>query len=325
MGYYDAQIKKVRLMYINTLSSYLKKTYGCKLYKISLDGGMTCPNRDGKISREGCIFCSKGGSGDFAERYTEDVIQQIEKGKAQIEKKFSNGSYIAYFQSYTNTYGDIAYLRKIFMQALSHPQVKILSIATRPDCIDERVGRLLGELNKIKPIWVELGFQTANEESAEYINRGYKNNVYKRAIDIIRKYDNKGNKYKAAIEIITHMIIGLPNETIKDMIDTVRYINESDVQGIKFQLLHVLKETKLAEIYLTEGFKIYSLGEYIDILFRLIEELKEDIVIHRITGDGPKSILIEPKWTGNKKLVLNTINMEMINRNIIQGSRICRQ
>lgn len=312
-------------MYINTLNQYLKNKYGCKLYKISLDGGMTCPNRDGKISTKGCIFCSDGGSGDFAERHIDDIIQQIEKGKSQVERKFSQENYIAYFQSYTNTYGDIAYLRNIFMQALSHPQVKILSIATRPDCIDEKVGHLLGELNKIKPVWVELGLQTANGKSAEYINRGYENNIYKTAIDIIRKYDNKENVSHAYMEIITHMIIGLPNETIKDMIDTVRYINESDVQGIKFQLLHVLKGTKLEDIYLTEGFKIYSLGEYIDILFRLIEELREDIVIHRMTGDGPKNILIEPQWTGNKKLVLNTINREMSTRNLIQGSRFYRK
>lgn len=312
-------------MYINTLNQYLKNKYGCKLYKISLDGGMTCPNRDGKISTKGCIFCSEGGSGDFAERHIDDIIQQIEKGKSQVERKFSQENYIAYFQSYTNTYGDIAYLRNIFMQALSHPQVKILSIATRPDCIDEKVGHLLGELNKIKPVWVELGLQTANGKSAEYINRGYENNIYKTAIDIIRKYDNKENVSHAYMEIITHMIIGLPNETIKDMIDTVRYINESDVQGIKFQLLHVLKGTKLEDIYLTEGFKIYSLGEYIDILFRLIEELREDIVIHRMTGDGPKNILIEPQWTGNKKLVLNTINREMSTRNLIQGSRFYRK
>lgn len=309
-------------MKINTLNQYLKNKYGCKLYKISLDGGMTCPNRDGKLSTEGCIFCSEYGSGDFAERHTDDIIQQIEKGKAQVEKKLSQGNYIAYFQSYTNTYGEIDYLKNIFMQALSHPQVKILSIATRPDCIDEKVGQLLGELNKIKPVWVELGLQTANEESAEYINRGYENHIYKRAIDIIRRYDNKENESHASIEIITHMIIGLPNETIKDMIDTVRYINESDVQGIKFQLLHVLKGTKLENIYSIKGFKIYSLGEYIDVLFRLIEELREDIVIHRMTGDGPKNLLIEPKWTGNKKMVLNTINREMSKRNLRQGSRL---
>lgn len=312
-------------MYINTLNQHLKNKYGCKLYKISLDGGMTCPNRDGKISTGGCIFCSEGGSGDFAERHTDDIVEQIEKGKAQVEKKFSQGSYIAYFQSYTNTYGDIEYLKDIFMQALSHPQVKALSIATRPDCIDEQVGKLLGELNKIKPVWVELGLQTANEASAKYINRGYENNAYRKAIDIIRKYDNTGNASNSSIEIITHMIIGLPNETIKDMIYTVRYINESDVQGIKFQLLHILKGTKLAEIYFEKGFKIYSLTEYIDVLFRLIEELREDIVIHRMTGDGPKKILIEPKWTGNKKMVLNTINNEMKKRNLIQGSRFSRR
>ena len=312
------------MMYINTLNNYLKERYGCKLYKISLDGGMTCPNRDGKISTGGCIFCSKGGSGDFAQKHSENVIQQIEKGMRQVEGKYSSGNFIAYFQSYTNTYGDIDYLRNIFMQALSHPQVKILSIATRPDCINEEIGQLLGELNKIKPVWIELGLQTSNEESAKYINRGYENNVYKRAIDIIRRYDNRENMMQASIEIITHMIIGLPNETIRDMIYTVRYINESNVQGIKFQLLHVLKETRLAEIYLTEGFKIYSLGEYIDILFRLIEELRENVVIHRMTGDGPKNILIEPLWTGNKKKVLNTINKEMVNRNLVQGSRFYR-
>lgn len=309
-------------MQINTLSQYLKSRYGCKLYKISLDAGLTCPNRDGKISSSGCIFCSEKGSGDFAERSIDDVLQQIERGRAQVERKFSGGNYIAYFQSFTNTYGDIGYLRKIFMQALSHPQVRILSIATRPDCIDEEIGELLGELNRIKPVWVELGLQTSNEKSAQYINRGYENDVYKRAVEIIRRHDNRENEFKASMEIITHMIIGLPNETIKDMIDTVRYINESDVQGIKFQLLHVLRGTRLAEIYLTKGFKIYSLGEYIDILFRLIEELREDIVIHRMTGDGPKDILIEPLWTGNKKMVLNTINMEMNKRNLIQGSRL---
>lgn len=300
-------------MKINLLNDYLKKTYGHKLYKISLNGGMSCPNRDGTLSTGGCIFCSAGGSGDFAQKPEGSITEQIEKGKSQVEKKYSGESYIAYFQAYTNTYGNIEYLRKIFTEALSHPQVEILSIATRPDCIDEGIAELLGKLNKIKPVWVELGFQTANEERAEYINRGYKNIIFEKAVRLLGKWN---------IECIVHMIIGIPGEELSDMINTVKYINGFDISGIKFQLLHVLDGTKLAKIYYEEGFKIYTLEEYIDILFELIENLRPDIVIHRITGDGPKSILIEPKWTGNKRYVLNIINSEMHRRNLVQGSKV---
>lgn len=306
-------------MYINTLNEYLKTTYGYKIYKISLDAGMTCPNRDGKISTGGCIFCSEGGSGDFASRHLPDksISEQIEEGKKLIRKKYDGGHYIAYFQSYTNTYAGIDYLRKVFTEAITHPEVDILSIATRPDCIDEEIAELLTELSGIKPVWVELGLQTSNEESAEYINRGYSNDVYLKAVDLLKGDKKSLNK----IEIITHMIIGLPNEDITDMIETVRFINKSRVNGVKLQLLHVLENTGLAKIYREEGFKIYSLEEYMDVLFRLIEELREDIVIHRMTGDGPKNILIEPKWTANKRMVLNTINRELKVRNIRQGWR----
>lgn len=300
-------------MKINLLNDYLKTEYGHKLYKISLNGGMSCPNRDGKISTGGCIFCSAGGSGDFAQKPEGSITEQIENGKNQVKKKYTGGSYIAYFQAYTNTYGSIEYLRKIFTEAVSHPQVGILSIATRPDCIDEDVVSLLGELNKIKPVWVELGLQTANEKTAEYINRGYKNSTFEQAVKLLNQCE---------IECIVHMIIGLPGEDLSAMTNTVKYINGFKIKGIKFQLLHVLKGTKLAEIYSAEKFKIYTLEEYTDILFELIENLREDIVIHRLTGDGPKNILIEPMWTGNKRYVLNTINNEMRRRNLVQGSKV---
>lgn len=300
-------------MKINLLNEYLKEKYGRKLYKLSLNGGMTCPNRDGKVGYGGCIFCSEGGSGDFSEPVCEDVHTQIERAKMQVSDKYKGNSYIAYFQAYTNTYAPIEHLRKIFGDAISHPEVWILSIATRPDCIDEEIAKMLGELNKIKPVWVELGLQTSNEESAKYINRGYKNNVFEKAVGLLRKYK---------IECIVHMIIGLPHEDKESMLETVRYINRFDIQGIKFQLLHVLKGTKLASVYEKEKFKIYNIEEYIDILFCLMENLRSDIVIHRITGDGPKDILIEPKWTTNKRYVLNTINKELGRQNIIQGSRL---
>lgn len=300
-------------MKVRLLSDYLKDEYGHKLYKISLDGGMGCPNRDGTVGTGGCIFCSKGGSGDYAQPMAMSVTEQIELGKKQIEKKFSGGSYIAYFQAYSNTYGELAYLEKIFTEAISHPQVEILSIATRPDCLDEDIVELLGRLNNIKPVWVELGLQTANDDSVRFINRCYENAVFERAVELLNK---------ANIQSIVHMIIGIPGESLKDMVNTIRYINTFPVQGVKLQLLHVLKGTRLADIYENTGFHIYSLEEYIDILFELIENLRGDIVIHRITGDGPKNLLIEPKWTGNKRNVLNTIYKQMGERDLVQGSRI---
>ena len=299
-------------MKVNLLSGYLKQVYGHKIYKISLNGGMSCPNRDGKLGTGGCIFCSAGGSGDFAPSPLMSVTNQIEEGKKQIENKYKGSGYIAYFQAYSNTYGDMDYLRKIFTEAISHPQVEILSIATRPDCIDRERAMLIGELNKIKPVWVELGLQTSNEKSAKYIKRGYDNSVFEEAVEMLAKQN---------VECIVHMIIGLPCETREDMINTVKYINGFNIKGIKFQLLHVLKGTSLAEIYNREKFHIYSLEEYTDILLELIEYLREDIVIHRMTGDGPKKLLIEPLWTGNKRMVLNSINREFSRRNIIQGSK----
>lgn len=309
-------------MGIYTLNDYIKKTYGHKIYKISLNGGMSCPNRDGTAGVGGCIFCSAGGSGDFAvpAGMGMSVTEQIEAGRGQIEKKYKGNSYIAYFQAYSNTYGSVEYLRSIFSEAIAHPQVEILSVATRPDCIDRERAELLGELNRIKPVWVELGLQTADEKSALYINRGYDNSVFERAAELLAEQ---------GIAVIVHMIIGLPHEQLSDMINTVEYINSFPVQGIKFQLLHILRGTKLAEIYAEEQFHIYSPEEYTDTLFELIEHLRSDIVIHRMTGDGPKQLLIEPVWTGSKRYVLNMINRELVRRNIIQGSKtqwhdICR-
>ena len=228
-----------------SLDYYLKKTYGEKLYKISLDGGMTCPNRDGTLGTHGCIFCSRGGSGDFAASRTLSVTEQIEAGKQQSAKKYTGSSYIAYFQAYTNTYASLEYLETLYMEAITHPDIRILSIATRPDCLSEKILDLLENLNRIKPVWVELGLQTIHEESARYIRRGYKLPVFENAVSELRK---------RGIDVIVHTILCLPNETEQDILKTIEYLNHQDIQGIKLQLLHVLKDTDLADIYLASPF-----------------------------------------------------------------------
>ena len=215
-----------------SLDYYLKKTYGEKLYKISLDGGMTCPNRDGTLGTHGCIFCSHGGSGDFAASRTLSVTEQIEAGKQQSAKKYTGSSYIAYFQAYTNTYASLEYLETLYMEAITHPDIRILSIATRPDCLSEKILDLLENLNRIKPVWVELGLQTIHEESARYIRRGYELPVFENAVSELRK---------RGIDVIVHTILCLPNETEQDILQTIEYLNHQDIQGIKLQLLHVLK------------------------------------------------------------------------------------
>ncbi len=299
-------------MKINTGNEYFKARFGVKTYKLSLNGGMTCPNRDGKIDTRGCIFCSAGGSGEFASNPTLSITEQIEQAKALIANKVpKNCKYIAYFQAYTNTYASVDYLRLIFYEAINNDDIVALSIATRPDCIDDGIASLLGELSSIKPIFIEFGLQTANEESAEFIRRGYKNEVFENAVKRISSYYN--------IDVIVHMIIGLPGETNEDILNTVDYINKFPVKGIKFQLLHILSGTDLCEYYNLYKFSIFSLEEYTHILLECILRLRPDIVIHRMTGDGPKKLLIEPKWSGNKKLVLNHINTALQQENIIQG------
>ena len=282
------------------VSTYLKDKYGKKIYKVSINAGFTCPNRDGKLGERGCIFCSAGGSGDFAEDSGLSISEQIEAGKKRIEKKIP-GEYglIAYFQAFTNTYAPVETLRKVYMEAAAHPEVEIISVATRPDCLSEEVLNLLSEINKIKPVWVELGLQTIHEKTAEYIRRGYPLATFDESV---------GNLRKRGIETIVHIILGLPGESREDMLETVRYVGESGVQGIKLQLLHVLKNTDLAEDYLAGKFQCLTLDEYAELVKDCLEILPEDIIIHRMTGDGDKKILIAPEWSGDKKNVLNTLN-----------------
>lgn len=294
----------------HSLNYHLRKTYGEKLYKISLDGGLTCPNRDGTLGTRGCIFCSKGGSGDFAASKTLSITEQIETGKQQAARKYTGNSYIAYFQAYTNTYAPAAYLRQIFTEAIQNPNIRILSIATRPDCLGPDVISLLKELAAIKPIWVELGLQTIHEDTARFIRRGYDLPVFERAIHDLRN---------AGITVIVHTILGLPGESRKQMLQTVNYLNTQDIQGIKFQLLHILKDTDLADYYERHPFPLPDMETYFSILAEQLTHLRPDIVVHRLTGDGPKQLLIAPLWTGNKRQVLNQMQAYFKRHDIWQG------
>ncbi len=292
--------------YYYSLDCYLKEKFGEKLYKLALDGGMTCPNRDGKISHGGCIFCSEGGSGEFAAK-GKDINTQIENAKQLIKNKYSGSGYIAYFQSYTNTYADVGYLKKLFYPVIMRDDIRVLSIATRPDCLENDKIRLIEELCRIKPVWVELGLQTTNEATARLINRGYSLPVYDSAVKRLKS---------AGAEVITHAIIGLPNETYEDMEATVRYIADSGADGIKLQLLHILKNTVLCDMYNEGLVRVLTEDEYVDIVCRLISVLPPDIVVHRLTGDGDKRLLIAPLWSCDKRRVLNKINhrLKLINK-----------
>ena len=284
------------------LNDYLREKFGCKVYKLALNGGFTCPNRDGTFDTRGCIFCSAGGSGEFAESPNLSITEQIEEGKKRVEKKIKDGKYIAYFQAYTNTYGPVEKLRKLFTEAINHPDIVVLSIGTRPDCLPEDVLNLLGELNQIKPVWVELGLQTIHKKSADYIRRGYELPVYDRAVKELQERN---------IEVITHVIIGLPGETPKDMEETVNYVCNSGATGIKLQLLHILRNTDLATEYESGKIAVLSEDEYIEILKRLTDIIPDNVIIHRLTGDGDKKILIAPMWSANKRHVINRINKEI--------------
>lgn len=288
---------------VTLLNEHLRRTFGCKVYKIALNGGFTCPNRDGRIGTEGCIFCSKGGSGEFAVEASLSVAEQIEQGKRLVSAKEKDGKYIAYFQAYTGTYAPVDRLKSLYIEAIKHPDVVALSIATRPDCLPEEVLHLLSELNHIKPVWVELGLQTIHERTASYIRRGYDLNVYDNAVTRLREN---------GIEVITHMIIGLPGESIEDMLDTVRYICASGATGIKLQLLHILKGTDLEKEYNAGRVKVLSEDVYIDILKQCVKLIPKNVVIHRLTGDGDKRILVAPLWSGNKKHVWNRIQNEVL-------------
>lgn len=310
-----------------SLDYYLKHTFGEKVYKVSLNGGMTCPNRDGKLDTRGCIFCSAGGSGDFAAPVCDSVTEQIDSAIAGIKKAKKVGDkFIAYFQSYTNTYADVVYLRKIFTEAIMHPSIVALSIGTRPDCLGEDVLELLEELNKIKPVWVELGLQTIHERTAKFIRRGYSLPVFEKAVRDLNRI---------GVDVIVHMIIGLPFESERDLLDSIQYLAKYSpeyqrrnlgakeemphIQGIKLQLLHILSGTDLAKY--KKYMKVLSMEEYIRLLLLCIEELPQDLVIHRITGDGPKKLLIAPKWSASKKTVMNTIHRVMKEQDSWQGKR----
>lgn len=298
-------------MYINTLNAYLKNRFGRKIYKLTLDGGMTCPNRDGKVGFGGCIFCGGNGSGSFCPSVDLSITAQIEEGKKLLKNKIKEGGYIAYFQSHTNTYAAVPYLRKIFYEAVNHPDIVGISIGTRPDCLENEVLKLLEELAKIKPLWVELGLQTINENTAKLINRCYPLKVYDEAVK---------NLKSIGAEVVTHVILGLPRESEEQMLETVAYSSKVS-DGIKLQLLHVLKDTKLYEMYQKEPFKIFSMEEYTELLCRCIEIIPKNVVIHRMTGDGDKRLLVEPMWSGNKKVVLNYINKVFLEKDIVQGCK----
>lgn len=290
----------------------LKERFSGKVYKVALNGGMTCPNRDGTLGNRGCIFCSAGGSGDFAGDKQDTITTQIEKQAARLREKRNASSFIAYFQAYTNTYAPVEYLRHIFTEALSHPDVVALSIGTRPDCLGEDILNLLEELNQKKPVWVELGLQTMHEKTAAYIRRGYPLSCFEKAVKELRKRN---------LEVIVHTILGLPEETKEDILETMHYLNHRNIQGIKLQLLHVLKNTDLAKDYLDGKFSVYTMEEYIHLVIDCLEHLSPEIVIHRLTGDGPKDLLLAPTWSSAKKTVLNTLHHECKIRGAYQGKQ----
>ena len=282
-----------------SFNQYLKNTFGFKVYKISINAGFTCPNRDGTLGTRGCIFCSRGGSGDFAESSLLSVTEQIESGKLRVAKKIKSGKYIAYFQAFTNTYAPVDVLAEKYYEAINHPDIVGISIATRPDCLGEEVLTLLSEINKIKPVFVELGLQTIHEKTAEYIRRGYPLSVYDAAIRALKN---------AGINTVVHLIIGLPNESREDMLESVEYVCKSGADGIKLQLLHILKGTDLANDYLSGKFEALSMEKYLSIIKDCIKIIPKNVVIHRLTGDGPKKDLIAPLWSADKKSVLNALN-----------------
>lgn len=293
-----------------SLDYFLKQTYGEKLYKITLNANLTCPNRDGSVGTGGCIFCSGQGSGDFAGCPEDSIAAQLAKGKVDLNGKRPVHSYIAYFQAFTNTYAPVDKLESLYTEAIADPDVKILSIATRPDCLGEEVLALLSRINKRTPVWVELGLQTIHPDSASYIRRGYPLSVFDEAVRNLRRI---------GVTVIVHTILFLPGETKEQMLQTIAYLNHMDIQGIKLQLLHILKGTDLASDFLANPFHVPDMEEYVELLGECISHLSPRTVIHRLTGDGPKDLLIAPLWTGRKRTVLNTLEHCLKEKDIWQG------
>ena len=293
-----------------SLNQFLREKFGDKVCKISIDGGFSCPNRDGNIGSTGCIYCSERGSGDFAGSRNLAIDQQFEQVKKVMNNKWKSGKYIAYFQAYTNTYAPVNILREKYYQAIEKEGVVALSVATRPDSISEEALDLLEEINSKLYTFIELGLQTSNEETAKLINRGYPLSVFEDALKRIRKRN---------IDVVVHIIFGLPGENKGNMLDTVKYLSSQDIQGIKFHLLHLLKNTPLVDLYNKGGFRFLTEEEYIDILTDSIGLLPENIVIHRLTGDAPRELLIGPMWSLKKWEILNSIDKTLKDKNIYQG------
>lgn len=289
-----------------TLNEYYREKFGCKVYKLAIDAGFTCPNRDGTVGVGGCIFCSGMGSGEFAEGLCESISRQLELAKRRVEAKNKGGKYIAYFQSFTNTYAPVEKLKKLYYEAIEPEDIVGISIGTRPDCLGQEVVELLEEINKIKPVSVELGLQTVHEATVAYIRRGYVNQAYFNAVKRLRS---------AGLEVVTHIIIGLPGETEEMAVETTRQAVAAGTNGVKFHLLHVLKGTDLEKDYLAGKFECLTLEKYAAILKSCLAVLPPETVVHRITGDGAKRDLIAPLWSGDKKWVLNYLNRVLKNEN----------
>ncbi len=296
-------------MFYYMLSDYLKEEYGTKLHKLLLSGGMTCPNRDGKCSTGGCIFCSGTGSGEFSQSLELSISEQINNEKQKLLGKSNVNKYIAYFQAFSNTYQTPEYLRALYMPVVNRNDIAILSIATRPDCLSDTIIELLKELNSIKPIWIELGLQTINEETAKFINRGYKLSIY---IEAVKKLKSAG------IKVITHLILGLPFESRQDMINSAKFAGKHS-DGIKFHLLYVVKDTELAKLYNAGKITLISQEEYVQTLCDCVRSIPESVVIHRLTGDPDKTTLVAPKWACNKLKILREIHNAFYDKDVIQG------
>jgi uncharacterized protein len=294
-----------------SLNYFLREKFGEKVFKISLDAGFSCPNRDGTISRGGCIFCSERGSGDFAGQRSCNIMEQFTAIKEVMNKKWKTGKYIAYFQAYTNTYAPIDILREKYMEAISQEGVVAIAIATRPDCLSEEVLELLVEISKKVYLWIELGLQTSKNETALLINRGYKLGVFEKALNDLRA---------RSIDVVVHAILGLPGEDKEDMLCTIKYLSKLDIQGIKMHLLHLMKDTPMENLYNNGGLKFLEQEEYIDLICNAITLLPNDVVIHRLTGDAPRQALIGPLWSLQKWEILNAIDKKLRDEGLYQGS-----
>lgn len=288
-----------------SLNDFFKDEFKDKIFKVSLDGGFTCPNRDGKVAHGGCIFCSDAGSGEFAGNRRKSITEQIDEQLEFLKDKVKDKKVIAYFQNFTNTYGDVEYLREIYYEALNHPKVLGLAIGTRPDCIEDDTLELLKEINEKHFFWIELGLQTIDDKVAKIINRGYPLSTY---IETSKKLKDSGIKF------VTHMIVGLPTEEREDILNTAKCIVQSGAWGIKIHSLHIIKGTPLERLYNDKKFKVFTLDEYVDIVVTILKLLPDKMVVHRVTGDGKKDEVVEPKWSLNKRKVLNEIEKELKKR-----------